>query len=100
MYEKDYFCMRKNLLVSMSDLALISCAKKLPINTAPSKLQIDVVRRGGLASRATGLGPEGPPQQGSPWAPSMLEEKYFKWLIFDELYDDDKTTSFNQRKIG
>ena len=47
-----------------------------------------------------GWGPKGPPQQGSPWAPFMLEEKYFKWLIFDELYDDDKTTSFNQRKTG
>ena len=59
-----------------------------------------LIYRGGLASRANGLGPEGPPQQGFPWAPSMLEEKYFKWLIFDELYDSDKTTSFNQRKIG
>ena len=32
--------------------------------------------------------------------PSVLEEKYFKWLILDELSDSDKTTSFNQRKIG
>ena len=41
-----------------------------------------------------GWGPKGPPQQGFPWVPSVLEEKYFKWLIFDELYDSDKTTSF------
>ena len=47
-----------------------------------------------------GWGPKGPPQQGFPRAPSVLEEKYFKWLIFDELYERDKTTSFNQRKIG
>ena len=43
-----------------------------------------------------GWGPKGPPQQGFPWAPSVLEEKCFKWLIFDELYDSDKTTCFNQ----
>ena len=67
--------------------------KRIPVSTDP-------VDRGGLASRATGLGPEGPPQQGFPWAPSVLEEKYFKWLILDELSDSDKTTSFNQRKIG
>ena len=39
--------------------------------------------RGGLASRATGRGPEGPPQQGFPWAPFVLEEKYFIWFISD-----------------
>ena len=47
-----------------------------------------------------GWGPKGPPQQRSQWAPSVLEEKYFKWLILDELSDSDKTTTFNQRKIG
>ena len=47
-----------------------------------------------------GWGPKGPPQQRSPWAPSVVEEKYFKWLILDELSDSDKSTSFNQRKIG
>ena len=33
----------------------------------------------------SGWGPKGPLQQGFPWAPSVLEEKYFKWFIFDEL---------------
>ena len=34
--------------------------------------------RGGLASRAIGLGPEGPPQLGPPWAPSVLEKILFR----------------------
>ena len=33
----------------------------------------------------SGWGPKGPLQQGFPWAPSVLEEKYFKRFIFDEL---------------
>ena len=45
-----------------------------------------------------GWGPKGPPQQGFPWAPSVMEEKYFKWVIFDELYDNDKNNQFQSTK--
>ena len=59
-----------------------------------------ILVRGGLASRATGLGPEGPPSAKVPMGPFCAGRKIFKWLILDELSDSDKTTSFNQRKIG